>query len=33
MEVKRIPPCPDYDIRGTEKWLEDMAQRSEEAHV
>lgn len=25
MEVKRIPPCPDYDIRGTEKWLEDMA--------
>lgn len=25
MEVKRIPPCPDYDIWGTEKWLEDMA--------
>ena len=25
MEVKRIPPCPDYDIRGTEKWLEKMA--------
>ena len=25
MEAKRIPPCPDYDIRGTEKWLEDMA--------
>ena len=27
MEVKRIPPCPDYDIRGTEKWLEDMAEK------
>ena len=25
MESRRIPPCPDYDIRGTEKWLEDMA--------
>jgi hypothetical protein len=25
MEVKRIPPCPDYDIRGTEYWLEEMA--------
>lgn len=25
MEVRRIPPCPDYDIRGTEHWLEDMA--------
>ena len=25
MEVKRIPPCPDYDIRGTEAWLEQMA--------
>lgn len=25
MEAKRIPPCPDYDIRGTEQWLEDMA--------
>lgn len=25
MEVKRIPPCPDYDIRGTEQWLEQMA--------
>lgn len=25
MEAKRIPPCPDYDIRGTEAWLEDMA--------
>lgn len=25
MEVKRLPPCPDYDIRGTEHWLEEMA--------
>ena len=25
MEVRRIPPCPDYDIRGTEAWLEQMA--------
>ena len=25
MEVKRFPPCPDYDIRGTEHWLEEMA--------
>ena len=21
----RLPPCPDYDIAGTETWLEDMA--------
>lgn len=26
-EIKRRPPCPDYDIRGTEKWLEQMASR------
>lgn len=26
-EIKRRPPCPDYDIRGTEKWLEQMAAR------
>lgn len=25
MEVKLTPPYPDYDIRGTEHWLEDMA--------
>ena len=25
MEVKRFPPCPDYDIRGMEHWLEEMA--------
>ena len=25
MEVTFTPPCPDYDIRGTERWLEDMA--------
>ena len=23
----RIPPCPDYDIEGTEAWLEDMAKK------
>lgn len=22
----RLPPCPDYDVEGTESWLEDMAQ-------
>ena len=21
----RLPPCPDYDIEGTESWLSDMA--------
>ena len=21
----RLPPCPDYDVEGTESWLEDMA--------
>ena len=21
----RLPPCPDYDIAGTETWLADMA--------
>ena len=28
MEKKRLyrrPPCPDYDVEGTESWLEDMA--------
>lgn len=25
MEIRCIPPCPDYDIRGMEGWLEDMA--------
>ena len=24
-KVWRLPPCPDYDIEGTESWLEDMA--------
>lgn len=24
-KVWRLPPCPNYDIEGTENWLEDMA--------
>lgn len=23
----RLPPCPDYDVEGTESWLEDMAKQ------
>ena len=23
--IRRIPPCPDYDIEGWQAWLEDMA--------
>lgn len=24
-EIRRLPPCPDYDIEGRQAWLEDMA--------
>lgn len=25
--VYRLPPCPSYDVEGTESWLEDMAKK------
>ena len=25
--IYRLPPCPDYDVEGTESWLEEMAEK------
>ena len=25
-QIRRIPPCPDYDLEGWQSWLEDLAE-------